>query len=83
MGVHDVLVHRCVNVSSGVDVFHFQLDQGDRVDQAVVESLPLRLACLEGLPKCARLTYKGTLLTRKRTHLGPYYRPMSRVLWWS
>ena len=27
--------------------------------------------------------YRGTSLTRKRTPLGPYRRPMPRVLWWS
>jgi len=29
------------------------------------------------------LRYRGTLLIRKRTPLGPYRRPMPRVLAWS
>ena len=29
------------------------------------------------------VTYRGTSLTRKRTPLAPYRRPMPRVLGWS
>ena len=31
-------------------------------------------------PRISKLTYRGTSLTRKRTLLGPYRRPMPRVL---
>ena len=34
-------------------------------------------------PEATFLLYRGTLLTRKRTTLGPYSRPMPRALWWS
>jgi len=31
----------------------------------------------------SEMPYRGTLLTRNRTPLGPYSRTMPRALWWS
>jgi len=44
--------------------------------------LPIRL-CSGKEPALTKFGYRGTSLTRKRTPLGPYRRPMPRALWWS
>ena len=40
----------------------------------------IMVACFQNIFKLIYLMYRGTSLTRERAPLGPYRRPMSRVL---
>jgi hypothetical protein len=57
---------------------HFEKDQYDMIRHAHVLSTLASYALYEVPPPLA--SYRGTLLIRIRTHLGPYSRPMPVVL---